>query len=401
MRSSISSSSLGSKGPLLGAILLAAGAAVVALLTGSQVGALVGVTIAGLAGVIVVGQLLASERARHEVVEEELAGQASFLESLVASFGAIASTLEVDPILELTRSEAERLFGATAAVLEPGERSGAGPGDHELVLPLRVRGEEIGLLQLVRAGPFDRDDVARGTILVDFAARAIENAQLLAEAQVREADRARLSDQLITAEQEERRRLAVYLHDTSVQAFSGLTLMLDAAADLVKQGRGDEAQEIIASVLERQRREIRGLRDLSFNLEPIVLRDQGFGTAVQALASQLGLGQQIRIEVDVDPAAELAERAQIALYQTIREALHSSILRGPPTRISVKLAGLPDGGFELVIADDAPGERRRGAFEPIAERARTLSGTLEVEHGDDGGTTVRVTLPAYASRSAE
>jgi signal transduction histidine kinase len=386
---------------LFGAFLLAAGASVVALLTGSETGAVIGVSIAGFVGVLVLGQLLASERRRHEVVEEELAGQASFLESLVSSFGTIASTLDVDEIFGLTRSEAERLFGARASLVDPAERPEREVSEGELMLPLRVRSEAIAALRLVRDRPFDRDDVARGSILVDFAARAVENAQLLAEAKVREADRALLSDRLITAEQEERRRLAVYLHDTTVQTLSGLTLMLDAATDLVRQDRPGEAHPILSGVLERQRAAIRGLRDLSFNLEPVVLRDQGFGPAVEALASHLGLDQGIRIEVDVTAAEELAERAQAALYQIIREALHSSIRRGPPTSVSVRIVELPDRDVELVIVDDAPGERRRAAFEPISERARTLSGTLEIEGGDEGGTIIRVRLPAYAARPTD
>lgn len=378
--------------------MLAAGASLVALLTDRPEAALIGVGVAGLAGVLIVANLLVSERRRHEVVEEELSGQASFLESLVESFGAIASTLEVEQIFELTRSEAERLFHARAAVLRAGEERHTGPAEHELVLPLRVRSAEPVRLRLVRARPFDRNDIARANVFADFAARAIDNARLLAEAQVREADRARLSDQLITAEQEERRRLALYLHDTSVQALSGITLMLDAAHDFVAQGRFDEARSVLGNALDRQRVAIRGLRDLSFNLEPVVLRDQGFSPAIRALADQLGLEKEIRIELDVDAAEELAERAQAALYQIIREALHSSIRRGPPTRISVGIHARDDGGMELVIADDAPGERRRATFEPIEERARTLNGQLSVDHGEDGGTTVRVTFPAYAAR---
>ena len=373
-----------SSGALVGAFLLAAGAALVALLAGSDIGALIGVAIAGLAGVLVAAQLVASERQRHEVVEGELSGQASFLESLVESFGAIVSTLEVEEVVELTRSEAGRIFRARARLVEAGD---AGEG---LVVPLGTRA-----VQLSRDEPFDRDDSLRARVLGDFAARAIENARLLAEAKVREADRARLSDQLITAEQEERRRLALYLHDTSVQSLSGITLMLDAALDLVRQGRSEDAQEILANVLERQRAAIGGLRDLSFALEPVVLRDQGFAPAVDALVGTLGLKE---VELDVAAGEELAERAKAALYQIIREALHASIRRGPPSRVSVRVVELPDRGVELVITDDAPGERRRTTFEPIEERARTLSGALMVEHGADGGTTVRVRLPSYAAR---
>ena len=54
-------------------------------------------------------------------------------------------------------------------------------------------------------------------------------------------------------------------------------------------------------------------------------------------------------------------------------------------------------GFETLISDDAPGERRRRSLDELAERARTLNGELLFEPGDDGGTTVRVLLPPYAS----
>jgi signal transduction histidine kinase len=377
--------------------LLASAISIVALLSGSPEAALVGVGIAGLAAVLLVAHLLVSERRRHEVVEEELVREANFLESLVESFGAIAATLEVDEILDLTRSEAERLFGARAAILGPGEQRRHGPAEAQALVPLRLRDVDIGVLRLVRPQPFDRTDLVRATVLADFASRAVENARLLAEAKVREADRARLSDQLVTAEQEERRRLALYLHDTSVQALAGITLMLDAAADFIEQGRVSEAKSIVANVLERQRNAIRGLRDLSFSLEPVVLRDQGFGPAVSALAEQLGLEKRIQIDVEVDAADILAEKAQAGLYQIIREALHGAIRRGP-TRISVRVEERQGGGVETVISDNAPGERRRATFEPLEERARTLNGQLDVEQGDDGGTTIRVTLPAYAAR---
>ena len=226
----------------------------------------------------------------------------------------------------------------------------------------------------------------------------LERARLLEEAQEREAERARLSDQLITAEQDERRRLALFLHDGPVQHLSGIALMLDAALHSIEQKHPDEASGVIASALERHRETIRSLRDLSFNLEPVVLRDQGFGPAVQALADQLGVSSQIRIELDVEAAEPLAEKAQVALYQIIREAVNQAVRRGPPTWISVQITQAEDGSVETVIADDGAGERRRTTFDAIAERARTLNGRVTVDPGKDGGTSVRVVLPPYAAR---
>src|SRR5205823_12009641 len=100
---------------------------------------------------------------------------------------------------------------------------------------------DIGGVKLARSRPFDREEQARAQLPADFASRAVENARLLAEAQVREAERARLSDQLITAEQDERRRMALFLHDGPLKSLSGISLMLDAVIDSLKANRRDEA----------------------------------------------------------------------------------------------------------------------------------------------------------------
>ena|SRR6476646_783255 len=236
---------------------------------------------------------------------------------------------------------------------------------------------------------------AAGAILL-FAERH-QDEWMEDEVQRLEAEHARLSDQLITAEQEERRRLALFLHDGPVQSMSGIALMLDGVIDAVEEGRTDQAKQVLGSALERQRQTIRSLRDLSFELEPVVLRDQGFGPAVSALADQLGMSNGIQIELDVEAAETLTEHAQVAVFQLIREALHHAIRRGPPTRIAVRVAEA-SGNIEAVISDDAPGERRRASYEEIAERARSLNGRMSVDSGKDGGTVVRVLFPPYRVR---
>src|SRR5207248_9248702 len=316
--------------------------------------------------------LLFAERRRHRVAEGELVAQATFLDSLVESMGTIAQTREAAEILEQTRREAERIFRARAQILPAGAKPKTAPAERSVLFPLRVHGEEIASLGLTRNRPFDRGDVVRATVLADFAARAAENARLLAEAKVREADRARLSEQLVSAEQAERRRLALFLHDGPVQSLAGIGLMLDAVTDSLEGNRPTEAKSVLRSALERHRDTIRSLRDLSFQLEPVVLRDQGFGPAVRAFADQIGLAHELQVDLDVDPAERLAENAQVGLYQIIREAVNLAIRRGPPTRISIRVAEARDGTVEAVIADDGTGERRRASFDAVEERARTL-----------------------------
>ena len=202
-------------------------------------------------------------------------------------------------------------------------------------------------------------------------------------------------DRLIAAEQDERRRIALFLHDGPVQDLSGIALMLDATLHSIETGKLDDAAKVLATALDRQRSTIRQLRDLSFALEPVVLRDQGFEAALQALAAQVGAASRLRIDVDVAESQRLGETAEVALYTIVRELLEQSVRRGPPTSIEVSMRATADGGIETRVSDDAEPERRRRSFEAIEERVRQLHGSIAVDV-ENGRTTVAVTLPPYS-----
>ena len=304
--------------------------------------------------------------------------------------GSIAATLDPDQVLEQTRREAKQLFGAKATLLPPGrplaERRrvpAADPG----------RGDRRAAAR-ARAPARPRGAGARA-LLADFASRTVENARLLAEAQVREAERARLSDQLITAEQEERRRLALFLHDGPVQSLAGISLMLDAVTESLA---GAPARRGRAGARARRSRGT-ATRSARCATSPSTSSRSSCGTRGSARRCGVrGAGRAL----ERDPgrrrrrAAEaLTENAQVGLYQIIRDAVNQAIRRGPPTRISISVVDAEDGSVERSIADDGAGERRRATFDEIEERARTLSGQLLVDAGPDGGTDVRVDLPPY------
>jgi signal transduction histidine kinase len=213
-----------------------------------------------------------------------------------------------------------------------------------------------------------------------------------------EPDKLELADRLITAEQDERRRIALFLHDGPVQSLSGISLMLEAVLHAIEDGKPDEARQVLAAALERHREAIRSLRDLSFDLEPVVLRDQGFVAAVRGLAERVGISHAVRIDLDVELGERLSERAQIALFQVIREALTQAVRRGQPSRISISIAERPDGSIEAAISDDGAGERRRASLEAFEERVIPLSGSVALEQGESGGTLVQILLPPYTAR---
>lgn len=353
-----------------------------------------------LAGAFAV-YLIVSERRRHEYAEDELQAQASFLESLVDSMAVVSSPLEAEEIIDRTCDEAKRLFAARdARFLSPAENTAGEPRltENGMIVPLAVRGRQVGALSLVRPGGFHRWDLMRASVLADFASRAAENARLIGEAQERESERARLAEQLITAEQDERRRLSLFLHDGPVQSMSGIALMHDAALAAIRDGRYEDAAKVIESSLERERRTIQELRDLSFAIEPLVLRDQGFGAAVRALGDQIEQSHRITVSTETEAGERLGEKAQAALYQIVREALNQAVRRQPQV-IGVTVLEADDGGVAVEIEDDGVGERRRASIEEVEERVRILNGRLSVESRAEGGTAVRVVLPPYVAET--
>jgi signal transduction histidine kinase len=211
-----------------------------------------------------------------------------------------------------------------------------------------------------------------------------------------DADR-ELAEHVLAAEQDERRRIALFLHDGPVQSLSGVALMLDASLDLVRRGDLEQAREILDRALARTRTTVGELRDLSFNLEPVALRDHGFAAAVDALTQSRCREHRIEVSLDVAKIDALGERTQAALYQIVREALEEAIRRGPPSRFEVAATAEVPGTLRLVIRDDAPTERRRRALEVLGERARTLGANLTLDH-EVGGTTMSLELRGATPR---
>jgi signal transduction histidine kinase len=400
----------------------------------------------------------------------ELVSQAAFLDALVESLGAVSS-LHASRVLERTAEQAQTLFDAEAVVLltldadglrlRPAAARGvalgpmselavhmdapeslvaeaarshvlaAGPGDPEsdplsrhlrptsiVAAPLVAMGELQSVLVLARTGDgaaFGPADVTRVAVFADFAARAAENAMLfervealLAQAQIRETERAELSRRLVYAEQDERRKLSLHLHDGPLQTLSGVAMMLDAVAeDLNHLPDSDPTIRVLETARARQRTVIRTLRELCFALEPWVLRDQGFVSAMEALADEFQHGHSLEIALDIDPADSLSPDDQVCLYQIVREAVTNAVKHARPSHIDVAVTGSPQTGFMVRIADNGSGFTDgpddglpHHGLSSMKERASILAGQLVIDSTPGAGTTVTITMPAVASDAA-
>jgi signal transduction histidine kinase len=211
-----------------------------------------------------------------------------------------------------------------------------------------------------------------------------------------ESEQALLAERVL-AEQEERRRLAELLHDGPVQHLSAIAQMLDASLTTLRDGDAERAGELLDRGLELSREAVRELRTLCDDLEPDTLRSLGFAGTVAALARRISARYDVVIEQDVVDAETLGEGAQLALFQILREAIDQSVRRGAPTRIVVWVKTAPNGGAELVVADDGPPERRSAVLEALAERAATLNARFSSEISYPRGSTIRVDVPPSAA----
>ena len=117
--------------------------------------------------------------------------------------------------------------------------------------------------------PFSPLELAQLRVLADFGSRARQNGRLYtlarslrAQAEERERERARLSDRLLTAEEQERRRLSLALHDGPQQTIAGVGLILEAALADLGDEEHRETSRVVRLAIERTRGIVRDLRRL-------------------------------------------------------------------------------------------------------------------------------------------
>jgi signal transduction histidine kinase len=239
--------------------------------------------------------------------------------------------------------------------------------------------------------------------------RAIEetNAALLASREeLRESEEQlhRLSSSLLTAQENERRRIARELHDELGQAMAALKLQVRAA----ERSMGDQAppalKEECRSLRQAINEIIENMRRLSRDLSPVVLEDLGFEAAVEYLANTFAALHGIRVELDhAEISHLLSQEAQHNIYRILQELLNNIGKHAGAGRVRVAI-GRRNSELLFTVEDDGKGfdaaqvkrakvtEKGMG-LTAVAERVRLLGGRLEIRSGPGDGTTVSFTMP--------
>jgi signal transduction histidine kinase len=215
-------------------------------------------------------------------------------------------------------------------------------------------------------------------------------------------DLQRLSSQLVTAQEEERRTIARELHDEIGQALTALKVELAVAQHAVEATGGpvtalDDVRAIADGALQN-------VRDLSRLLHPSLLDDLGLAAAADQYLKGFGARHGLRVELLVDRMEErLAPDTETAAYRIVQEALTNVARHAHATICRVHLQRLTN-TLLVTVEDDGVGFepsdlRRAGASRGlgligIRERVSQLGGTVRVESAPGNGTRLTVELPA-------
>jgi signal transduction histidine kinase len=303
-----------------------------------------------------------------------------------------------------------------------------------LLIPFYIAGKAVGTIWVIAHDamhPFDGEDLRVMTNLGIFAASAYQTLASMAQtaatqgelrdsrkvqreledqaqtierrtAQLRSANELlrELSARLMEAQDEERRRIARELHDTTGQTLAALSMSLaqmqndSSPANAV---RFAECLKLISSASSE-------IRSLSYLLHPPLIEELGLGSAIREYATGFESRCGIRIMVETsDDVGRLQDHREIVLFRIVQESLgnvhrHS----GSPTANIRMFRDRQD--VVLEIADQGRGMKRGEdgrlrygvGLRSIQERLRPFSGTLSIE-SSAAGTKVKIVLPQATS----
>lgn len=251
--------------------------------------------------------------------------------------------------------------------------------------------------------------------LLDEQGRVVEFQAVgrdITEHKLEKEERMRLLQRLVTAQEDERQRIARELHDQTGQYLAALLMGLKALENLtapasLARGSVGKLQALAARFSQDARR-------LALELRPTALDDLGLHAALTNYVDEWSERSGITIDFHSNGLINrrLPQHIETALYRVIQETLNNVLKHARAGRVSVilenrggrVLAVLEDDGvgFDVEAALGAPIVERRLGLTGMRERIEAVGGTLEIESAPGVGTTIvaRIHVPSRGEESA-
>jgi signal transduction histidine kinase len=260
-----------------------------------------------------------------------------------------------------------------------------------LYAPLVARGRSLGVIavhdKLTGTGRFTDGDLRLVEIFAGRAAVAVALSERVARDTVR---------RVVAAQEAERRRLALELHDETGQALTSILLGLKAIGAAKTAEDAERAEADVRTLVVQALQDVRAL---AVELRPSALDDFGLGPALERLAQTFAERSGIDTSVEATLEARLPTEVETTLYRIVQEALSNVVKHAGATRVSVVVARRGS-SVVAIVEDDGVGFETDDVREDalgllgMRERLALVGGTLEIESADGAGTTVAAQVPA-------
>jgi signal transduction histidine kinase len=232
--------------------------------------------------------------------------------------------------------------------------------------------------------------------------RVEERTHALAEANVqlkeREEARSQLLRKVITAQEDERKRIARELHDETTQDLAVLAMGIDAAQDAYRSGMVPRLDEVKALAV----RTLEDVHRLILDLRPSVLDDLGLLSAIRWYADRALVTRGVSVRCEFGELPRLPQEMETALFRVCQETL-SNVARHAQASAVLVQVGVEQGQVVIDVEDDGKGfdeealshadGRKHWGLMGIRERAEILGGAATVSSQPGQGTHVVVRVP--------
>jgi PAS domain S-box-containing protein len=300
-----------------------------------------------------------------------------------------------------------QLWDALTSLPHQGRGTGAGASLPCMIVPLPGRNQTLGAFTFISAKPqhqFLPADLTLAEDLARRAASAIELARLFHDTQKHEQELRVLASQLSSAEDRERRRLALSIHDSLGQTLSVVKLNLEALLREAEEPlRASTAASRLSETLKLMDQLIDQTRSFTFDLYPAMLDDLGLVPTLRSYRQKFAAQTGIRVEVsEAGQPISLPTPVVNYLFRAIKELLHNAAKHARAKEVVLGVNWKPD-RVRVVVADDGRGmetdltanstSQNGLGLLGIRERIASLGGKFLLESWPDRGTQVILEVP--------
>jgi two-component system NarL family sensor kinase len=267
-----------------------------------------------------------------------------------------------------------------------------------LVLPLRYQNELVGRLIVGERTPGEGFGPRDRRVLEGLAGQV----GVAAQAALLTLDLQRSRERLVTAREEERRRIRQDLHDGLGPSLAASALQLQAASRLAAK-QSDAVPEILSNLAGQVQESITEVRRIVEDLRPAMLDQLGLVGALKEQAGRFASegtpdaapnGFRVSVETEGD-LERLPAAVEVAAFRIASEALNNAYRHGHASSCTVRIRR--DSALDLQVIDNGSGigeVRRSGVgLMSMRERASELGGSLTVQRREEGGTQVSARIP--------